>query len=73
MTYYSGFQTIVEDSANDVNVTLLDKLVGVVIEQRKAAKQNKDFATADALRKKIEEIGIVLEDKPGGVTGWRMK
>jgi hypothetical protein len=22
MTYYSGFQTIVEDSANDVNVTL---------------------------------------------------
>jgi cysteinyl-tRNA synthetase len=55
------------------NEAMLDKLVGVVIEQRKAAKQNKDFATADALRKKIEEIGIVLEDKPGGVTGWRMK
>jgi cysteinyl-tRNA synthetase len=52
---------------------MLDKLVGVIIEQRKSAKQNKDFATADALRKKIEEIGIVLEDKPGGVTGWRMK
>jgi cysteinyl-tRNA synthetase len=52
---------------------MLDKLVGVIIEQRKAAKQNKDFATADALRKKIEEIGIVLEDKPGGVTGWRKK
>jgi cysteinyl-tRNA synthetase len=46
---------------------------GVLIEQRKVAKQNKDFATADALRKKIEETGIVLEDKPGGVTGWRMK
>jgi cysteinyl-tRNA synthetase len=55
------------------NEAMLDKLVGVIIEQRKAAKQNKDFAIADALRKKIEEIGIVLEDKPGGVTGWRMK
>jgi len=55
------------------NEVMLDKLVGVIIEQRKAAKQNKDFATADVLRKKIEEIGIVLEDKPGGVTGWRMK
>ena len=55
------------------NETMLDKLVAVLIEQRKTAKQNKDFATADAVRKKIEEIGIVLEDKPGGVTGWRMK
>ncbi len=49
------------------NEAMLDKLVGVIIEQRKTAKQNKDFATADALRKRIEEIGIVLEDKPGGV------
>ena len=55
------------------NEAMLDKLVAVLIEQRKTAKQNKDFATADAVRKKIEEIGIVLEDKPGGVTGWRMK
>jgi len=55
------------------NEAMLDKLVGIVIEQRKAAKDKKDFATADALRKKIEEIGIVLEDKPGGTTGWRMK
>jgi len=55
------------------NEAMLDKLVGVIIEQRKTAKQNKDFTTADALRKKIEEIGIILEDKPGGVTGWRMK
>ena len=52
---------------------MLDKVVGVIIEERKTAKEKKDFATADALRRKIEEIGIVLEDKPGGVTDWRMK
>jgi cysteinyl-tRNA synthetase len=55
------------------NEAMLDKVVSVLIEERKAAKQKKDFATADTLRKKIEEIGIVLEDKPGGVTSWRMK
>jgi cysteinyl-tRNA synthetase len=55
------------------NEAMLDKLVAVLIEQRNAARQKKDFAAADVLRKKIEEIGIVLEDKPGGATGWRMK
>ncbi len=55
------------------NEAMLDKIVGILIEQRKTAKQNKDFAAADAVREKIEEIGIVLEDKPGGVTDWRMK
>jgi len=61
------------EEGGESNEIVLDKVVNILIEQRKSAKQNKDFATADALRKKIEEIGIVLEDKPGGVTGWRMK
>jgi len=61
------------DKENEDDETTIDKLMSILIEQRKTAKQNKDFATADTLRKRIEEIGIVLEDKPGGVTGWRMK
>jgi cysteinyl-tRNA synthetase len=52
---------------------LLDYLVGQVVEQRQAAKANKDYATADAIRDKLNELGIVLEDKPGGETGWRRK
>jgi cysteinyl-tRNA synthetase len=55
------------------DAAMLDRLVGVIIEQRNAARQKKDFAAADVLRKKLEDIGVVLEDKPGGVTGWRMK
>ena len=50
----------------------LDKLVKVLIEQRNTARQKKDFAAADALRKKLEEAGVVLEDTPGG-TVWRFK
>ena len=55
------------------NEAMLDKVILIMIDQRKMAKAKKDWATADEWRKKIEEIGIVLEDKPGGVTGWRMK
>jgi len=62
------------DQKGEAKSVMLDKLVSVIIEQRNAARQKKDFAAADALRKKIEEIGIILEDKPGGITTffWRM-
>jgi cysteinyl-tRNA synthetase len=42
-----------------------------LIAQRTAAKQAKDFARADAMRQQLLAQGIVLEDKPGGVTVWR--
>ena len=51
---------------------MMDKLVTVLIEQRAQARKNKDFAAADGLRAKLDEVGIVLEDTPEGTT-WRMK
>ncbi|WP_353431478.1 cysteine--tRNA ligase [Polynucleobacter sp. MWH-UH23A] len=41
------------------------------IAARAAAKQAKDFVKADLIRKTLLEQGIVLEDKPGGITEWR--
>jgi cysteinyl-tRNA synthetase len=41
------------------------------IAARVSAKQSKDFAKADLIRKTLLEQGIVLEDKPGGNTEWR--
>lgn len=43
------------------------------VDERNAAKKAKDFARADAIRKELDSMGIVLEDKPGGVTEWRKK
>jgi cysteinyl-tRNA synthetase len=42
-----------------------------LIEARKAAKAAKDFAAADKIRDDLAADGVVLEDKPGGVTEWR--
>jgi len=51
---------------------LADELVGILIEQRAAARKAKDFTAADDIRKQLERIGIVLEDKPDE-TVWRRK
>ncbi|MFM7674925.1 MAG: cysteine--tRNA ligase, partial [Synechococcus sp.] len=40
------------------------------IEERRAAKASRDFATADRIRAELLAQGIELIDKPGGVTDW---
>ena len=41
------------------------------IAQRAAAKKARNYAEADRIRAELLEAGVVLEDKPGGVTEWR--
>jgi cysteinyl-tRNA synthetase len=41
------------------------------IAARQAAKQAKNFASADAIRQQLLDEGVILEDKPGGQTSWR--
>lgn len=45
----------------------LDEQVEEMIKQRTEARKNRDFATADAIRDKLKEMGITLEDTPQGV------
>ncbi len=59
-----------ESAAIDNELT--EKLVNILIEQRNHARKSKDFSRADSLRARLDEIGIVLEDKPDG-TAWRRK
>jgi cysteinyl-tRNA synthetase len=41
------------------------------IAARQAAKQAKNFASADAIRHQLLDEGVILEDRPGGQTIWR--
>ncbi|MGZ3236511.1 MAG: cysteine--tRNA ligase [Burkholderiaceae bacterium] len=41
------------------------------IEARAAAKKSRNFAEADRIRADLLAKGIILEDKPGGLTEWR--
>ena len=51
------------------NNELVGKLMGLFIELRAESRKKKDFATADQIRKRLAEIGVTLEDRPGG-TEW---
>ena len=51
-------------------LSLSPEEIQTLIDQRAAARQGKDFKAADAIRDKLVENGIILEDGPSGTT-WR--
>jgi cysteinyl-tRNA synthetase len=55
-----------KEAGNTVDAEL-ESYVLAKIEERKAAKKEKDFAKADAIRNELLEKGIVLEDTREGV------
>ena len=52
-----------------------DKLAGVMellIDIRKTAKANKDYATSDKIRNQLNELGIAIKDEKDGGSSWSM-
>jgi cysteinyl-tRNA synthetase len=45
---------------------VVDSLVRLVLEQREAARARKDWATADAVRDRLQQSGLEIEDTPSG-------
>jgi len=51
---------------------VVGSLVKLTLQQRDAARARRDYATADAIRDGLEEIGVVVEDTPEGPR-WELK
>jgi len=43
-----------------------DRLIAYLIQLRQEARAAKDFARSDAIRDRLAEIGVILEDRPDG-------
>ena len=56
--------------AGAVDGELAPAEIEAMIEKRNAARAEKDFATADAMRDELAAAGIQIEDGPTGTT-WR--
>jgi len=57
-------------SAQNENSELVGKLMTLLIELRASARQNKDFATADKIRKDLTEFGITWSRQIPATAKW---
>jgi cysteinyl-tRNA synthetase len=55
---------------NAIGDNRLDAAMQILINLRKAAKANKDYATSDAIRNQLAVSGIMLKDEKGGEMSW---
>jgi cysteinyl-tRNA synthetase len=54
---------------DESDVALLDSVIQLLIDLRKGARERKDYATGDAIRDRLTELGVALLDKKEG-TSW---
>jgi cysteinyl-tRNA synthetase len=66
-----GPQEFLQAGAANDEGAVTDAVVAQQIGARTAAKQARNFAEADRIRTELLANGIILEDKPGGITEWR--
>jgi cysteinyl-tRNA synthetase len=58
-------------TAGAANDQLVAGLIQLLIDLRQEARKAKNFAMSDSIRARLGQLGVTLEDRPGG-TGWRL-
>jgi cysteinyl-tRNA synthetase len=58
---------LVDESAGNGSEELVGGLVEMILDVRKVAKSNKDFATSDLIRDKLKALGVQIKDTKDGV------
>ncbi len=57
-----------EEAASGKSTETIEGLMDLLLELRKAARSNKDWATSDMIRDKLADLGIVVRDGKDGVS-----
>lgn len=65
-----GLEVDLHEEKKEFNNSLSDKEIKDLIEQRKRARQSKDYVEGDRIRDELKDQGIILVDQPEGVTNW---
>jgi cysteinyl-tRNA synthetase len=63
---------ISDDLTQDVGGELVEGLMAIILGLRQQYRDTEDWERADALRQRLGELGIVVEDRPEG-PGWRVE
>ena len=64
-----GLETSPESEVQ-ANQPLDEATVNRLIQQRQAARQAQDFATADQIRDRLAKVGVIVVDQPSGEAHW---
>jgi cysteinyl-tRNA synthetase len=63
---------IPDNLTQDIGGELVEGLMDVILDIRQRYREAKEWAQADALRRRLTELGIALDDRPEGTT-WRVE
>lgn len=55
------------------SVEIDEKIINELIEKRIKAKAQKDYASADEIRDKLNSMGVDIQDRPDGKSIWRIR
>jgi len=71
-TLGGGVLGIIPETLDDVQTDLrLNEVMEILLELRANFRKNKDFESADLIRERLEDLGIVFKDSAEGTT-WEM-
>jgi cysteinyl-tRNA synthetase len=68
----AGSQAWEQPGVDQRLAAVVDGLIAELLKQREAARQRKDFASADAIRDSLAEVGIEVSDTPQGPR-WKLR
>ncbi len=65
-----GFTAEPEEEVEESSGGLQDEEIEALIQERAKARKEKNFQESDRIRDQLQAEGIILIDRPGGVTSW---